>query len=92
MINRRCPNPQCNGSTNTYAVPSRAIIKKDENDKAVVDERTGLPLKIMMRRCRNCGEDYLDDGKGPAPRIPTGAMGELIKKLQQERSNDKTKV
>jgi hypothetical protein len=83
MINRRCPNPECGGSTNTYAVPSRAIVKVAADGKVDVDSN-GIPVKIMCRRCRNCGQDYFDDGKG-IPRIPKGEMGELMRKLQQAR-------
>lgn len=61
MINKRCPNEECN-STNTYAVPSRAQVIVGPDGKVTLDE-WGYAKKIMCRRCRNCGQDYLDDQK-----------------------------
>jgi hypothetical protein len=85
MINKRCPNPDC-GSNNTYAVPSRAQIKTDESGKVIFDERTGEPVKLMCRRCRNCGRDYMDDGSFK-PKAPSSdsEIGRAVRKIASER-------
>jgi hypothetical protein len=84
MINKRCPRAEC-GSTHTYAVPSRAKTKVGEDGKVVLDEETGEPMKIMCRRCRNCGKDYYDDGNdrrvANLPRDP--AMRKNIEDIQK---------
>jgi hypothetical protein len=83
MIKKQCPNKDCN-SRNTYAVPSKAIVKTDEGGKVELDEM-GVPVKTMCRRCRNCGQYYYDDGKF-IPKIPKdGPMADVIKKLQSDR-------
>jgi len=84
MINKRCPNPECN-STYTYAVPTRAHVKTGEDGKVILDAE-GYPEKIMCRRCRQCGKDYYDDNKfiPKAPRSDT-EMGALMRKLAAER-------
>jgi len=89
MINKRCPNAEC-GSTNTYAVPSRSKNKVDEDGRLVVDEN-GLAVKVMCRRCRNCGEDYYDDQKRIS-RPPTETeqkMLEEVRRYREERERKK---
>lgn len=84
MINRRCPNPEC-GSSHTYAVPSRAIVKTDAEGKIEYDEK-GMPLKIMCRRCRNCGQDYFDDGKfKPSAGKNDTELGKHVRELAAQR-------
>jgi hypothetical protein len=84
MINKRCPREECR-STHTYAVPSRAKTKVGEDGKVVLDEVTGEPVKIMCRRCRNCGRDYFDEGNdnrvSSLPKDPT--MRKNIEDIQK---------
>lgn len=89
MINKRCPRAGCN-STHTYAVPSRAKTKVDEDGKVVLDEITGEPVKIMCRRCRNCGNDYFDDpSKKPPVKLPnTPEMREAIENIRKRKGLD----
>jgi hypothetical protein len=88
MINKRCPNSEC-GSMNTYAVPSRAKNKVDSDGKYVADEN-GLAIKVMCRRCRNCGEDYYDEQHPRrAPTETEQKMLEAVRKYRDEKEKKK---
>lgn len=88
MINKRCPNMEC-GSNNTYAVPSRARNKIDEDGKLVADEN-GLAVKVMCRRCRNCGEDYYDEQRAKRP--PTETELKMLEEVRKYREAKVNKV
>lgn len=90
MINKRCPNPECGGSTNTYAVPSRSRNKVDADGKLVANKE-GFAVKIMCRRCRNCGEDYYDEQQPKRP--PTETEQKMLDAVRQYReAKDKNKL
>lgn len=86
MFSRACIN--C-GSRFTYAVPSRARMKKDANGKIEGDGK-GNPIQIMCRRCRNCGEDYYEDGAVTRVLSDTESkMLEAVRKYREEKDKKK---
>lgn len=88
MFNRNCLH--C-GSRYTYAVPSRAKIKVGEDGKVMADEQ-GLALKVMCRRCRNCGLDYFEDDRAAKNRAPSETeqkMLEAVRKYQEDKEKKK---
>jgi hypothetical protein len=86
MFNRSCLN--C-GSRFTYAVPTRARIKKDANGKIEEDDK-GNPIKVMCRRCRNCGEDYYEDGA--VSRVLTETERKMLDAVNQYRESKNKKL
>lgn len=86
MFSRSCIH--C-GSRFTYAVPSRAKNKVDENGRLVADEQ-GLAIKVMCRRCRNCGQDYFEEERH-LNRPPTETEQKMLDAIREHREEKEKK-
>jgi hypothetical protein len=86
MFNRTCMH--C-GSRFTYAVPSRAKNKVTEDGRLVADEQ-GLAVKVMCRRCRNCGIDYFEDER-LTNRPPTEVEQKMLEEVRKYREEKEKK-
>ena len=86
MFNRTCVH--C-GSRFTYAVPTRSKIKVDADGKMEADEN-GFAIKIMCRRCRNCGEDYFEDQRAPN-RLVTDVEQKMLEAVRKYREDKEKK-